>query len=78
MSLGTKEALSSEARKLLGLFHATEDPGKLTQKAHKILALTKELGKAPKPSGAFFSKAYLIEGLAPVENSFSIKVQIDG
>lgn len=55
MALGMKaEALSSEPRKLLGLFHATEEPGKLTQKAHKILGLPGASGKEPMHSGAFF------------------------
>lgn len=52
--LRTKEAT--------GLFHATEGPGKLTQKAHKILILTGALGKEPIYSGAFFYQ-YLTEDL---------------
>lgn len=40
MALDMKaEALSSEPRELLGLFHAIGDPGKLTQKARMILVL---------------------------------------
>ena len=53
MASGMKaEALSSEPRKLLGLFHATEDPGKSTRKAPKILVLPGALGKKPIHSGA--------------------------
>lgn len=40
MALDMKaEALSSEPRELLGLFHAIGDPGKLTQKVRMILVL---------------------------------------
>lgn len=54
MALDMKaEALGSEPRKLLGLFHATDDPGTLTRKASKILVLTGELRKEPRHSGAF-------------------------
>lgn len=48
MALGMKaEALSSEPRKLLRLFHATDVSGKGTQKAHNILVLTGNCAKNP-------------------------------
>lgn len=67
MALDMKaEALSSEPRELLGLFHAIGDPGKLAQKACMILVLG--------PLMPFLSTSGLLSG----GDSLSTKVQIDG
>lgn len=72
MALDMKaEELNTDPKKLLGLFGATDDPRKLTQKAPRSPVLTGGLGRDPRHPGAFF--LFLFPGAFSTNTSKPIK-----